>query len=133
MRQNKIALNGPIIRQKALQYSKELNISNFSASVGWFERFKKRNGITWRPIVGDSDAVNREVTEGWIQAVLTCLLGQFSDDDIYNFDEFALFYKATPNKTMCFKGELCCDGKLSKERLSVLAGVNMSGKLLAAI
>lgn len=34
----------------------------------------------WRPIVGDSDAVDREITEGWIQTMLNPLLAEFSAD-----------------------------------------------------
>lgn len=61
MQADKVALSGPIIQKKALQIAKELDINDFSASGGWFDRFKKRNGISWRPIVPKSDAKTDEI------------------------------------------------------------------------
>jgi hypothetical protein len=55
-------------------------------------------------------------------------LREYGPDNVFNLDEFALFFKATPDKTMELKGKSCADGKFSKERLSVLAGANMTGK-----
>lgn len=128
IRHGRIPLTGPIIRKKAIEFAGLFSIVGFKASGGWFSKFKKRNGISYRPIVGDSDSVDRTVTDNWLQAVLLPLLAEYEDDDIYNLDEFALFWKALPNHTMSLKGERCCDGKFSKERLSVLGGTNMSGK-----
>lgn len=128
-RHGKIPLTGPIIQAKARTYAELLNVEGFKASNGWFHRFKNRNAISWRPIVGESDGVNLEVTDNWLEVFLAPLLAEYDDEDVFNLDEFALFWKALPNKTMCLKGEKCCDGKFSKERLSVLAGANMSGKI----
>lgn len=37
------------------------------------------------------------------------------------------FFKLLPSKSITFNGEKCTGGKLSKERLTVLVGTNMSG------
>ena len=41
----KINLTGPLLQEKALQFASELNFSEFKASNGWLEAFKKRHNI----------------------------------------------------------------------------------------
>ena len=55
------------------------------------------------------------------------LLKKYSIEDIYNADEIALFYKLMPDKSLVLKGESCHGGKLSKERVTVLACCNATG------
>ncbi|KAK9680017.1 hypothetical protein QE152_g39489 [Popillia japonica] len=47
--------------------------------------------------------------------------------NIFNADEFGLFFKLMPDKSYVFKGETCHGGKASKERLTVLACANSDG------
>ncbi|XP_066248092.1 tigger transposable element-derived protein 6-like [Euwallacea similis] len=47
---------------------------------------------------------------------------------IFNADETGLFFRTLPDKTLTFKREKCTDGKLSKERLTILHYVNMDGE-----
>jgi hypothetical protein len=47
--------------------------------------------------------------------------------DIFNADKTALFYKCMPDKTLTFKNEKCNGSKHSKERLTLLLAVNMTG------
>ncbi|CRL04459.1 CLUMA_CG017542, isoform A [Clunio marinus] len=127
MRAAKAHISGPIIKTKALQFAKSLEIEDFKASDGWLAKFKKRNSVSWRVVSNDSDSVEREMTENWIQVVFEPLLNEFSEDDIFNLDEFGLLWKATPSKSAELRGETCSDGKLSRNRLSILIGANMSG------
>lgn len=55
------------------------------------------------------------------------LLEGYKPCDIFNVDETALFYKCMPDKTLTFKNEKCNGGKHSKERLTLLLAVNMTG------
>ena len=50
--------------------------------------------------------------------------------DIFNADEFGLFYQALPSKSMHFKNERCSGGKFSKVRLTGLAAANATGEKL---
>ncbi|CAG5040936.1 unnamed protein product [Parnassius apollo] len=90
------------------------------------EEFKKRNGIVFKAICGESNAVDVNKCSQWIED-LPVLLRNYSADDIFNADEAGLFYKCLPNKTFTLKGESCHGGKLSKERITILLGANMSG------
>ena len=50
--------------------------------------------------------------------------------DIYNVDEFGLFYQQLPTKSFHLKGERCAGGKFSKVRLTDLAVGNGVGENL---
>ena len=49
-------------------------------------------------------------------------------ENIFNADEFGLFYQFLPNKTLHLKGEKCSGGKHSKDRLTGLATGNACGE-----
>ena len=50
--------------------------------------------------------------------------------DIYNADEFGLFYQCVPNKTYQLKSEKWSGGKLSKVRITRMASANAAGDKL---
>ncbi|XP_072143609.1 tigger transposable element-derived protein 4-like [Dermacentor andersoni] len=105
----------------------QLGVTDFLCSEGWLTRFKDRNGLVFRIIAGEAAAADATACRDLRAERLPEIMRQFKDDDIYNVDETALFFKLLPTKSMAFKGEKCTGGKLSKERLTVLVGANMSG------
>lgn len=125
-RSQNLPLSGPLIRAKA-EFALRLGIENFSCSEGWLSRFKERSGLVFRAVSGESAVAVADACKDWQERRLPEVLRQFSPDDIYNVDETALFFKLLPTRTISFKGEHCTGGKLSKERLTVLVGANMSG------
>lgn len=126
-RSQSIPINGPLIRAKAEEFVLQLGIKDFLCSEGWLTRFKERNGLVFRTIAGEAAAADATACRDWRAGRLPEIMRQFKDDDIYNVDETALFFKLLPSKSIAFKGELCTGGKLSKDRLTVLVGGNMSG------
>lgn len=105
-RELKIPLNEPLIQGKAIEFAQSFMIEGFKASHGWFQKFAKRNSLRVHKISGDSDLVDREVTNNWIFETLTPILVQYDLADIFNFDEFALFYQALPEKSyVTYSGE----------------------------
>ncbi|XP_025197514.1 tigger transposable element-derived protein 6-like [Melanaphis sacchari] len=119
--------NGNIIIKKAHKIAKRLNIDKFTGSNGWVDRFKKRHGIVYRQFYGVADSVNDANSAAWSENILPNLLKEYSLDDVFNADEFGLFFKLMPDKSLVFKHEHCQGGNLSKERLSVLACTNATG------
>ena len=81
----------------------------------------------FREISGEANAVNEEDVSTWMNATLPSLIKNYSPEDIYNANEFDLFFKVLPNKSLAFKDENCHGGKYSKERLSVLLCTNSTG------
>lgn len=55
------------------------------------------------------------------------LLEGYDPKDIFNCDEFGLFYKMMPKRSLSYKGKQCKGGKLSKERVTGFMCTNMDG------
>lgn len=108
-------------RAKAEEFVLQLGITDFLCSEGWLTRFKERNGLVFRTIAGEAAAADAIACRDWRAGrLLPEIMQHFKDDDIYNVDETALFFKLLPSKSIAFKGELCTGGKLSKGRLFLL-------------
>lgn len=125
-RDQNVPIGGNILKEKALRYAESLGIKDFKASEGWLTNFKKRHGLSFRKLCGESAAVEDEVCDEW-RADLKDILKNYAPRDIFNADETALFFKCLPDKTMTYKNEKCHGGKLSKERVTLLFATNMDG------
>lgn len=90
------AKNMPI---SAIQIAKKLGISDFKASNGWLEKFRKRNNICFKKICGELSDVSTETVGAWKERLPSIIEG-YSEDDIFNGDETGLFFRATPDKTL---------------------------------
>ena len=64
------------------------------------------------------------MTAQWEETILPILLARHQLKDIFNADEFGLFYEALPLKFLHFRGKHCSGGKHRKARLTVMAASN---------
>ena len=80
-------------------------------SNGWLERWKIRFNVSFKAIAGEEKSVTPEMTSSWLETYLPTILSRYDLKDIYNADEFGLFYQALPTKTVELKGEKCTGGK----------------------
>ena len=122
-----VVIGGPEIQAQALKYAIFLNHPEFQASNGWLQRFRDRNHISFKTIVGEAGLVDTNVTDTFIQQLLPGLLASYEPRDIYNADETALFFRAQPARTMIYKNMDCNNTKICKERVSLLLTANMDG------
>lgn len=120
-------VNGGVVTEKAKEIAARLNFTEFCGSTGWLDRFRSRHGIVYRQISGEAESVIDDDIASWKDNVLPSLLLDYAPEDVYNADEFGLFYKLMPDKSFVFKNETCHGGKMSKERLTVLACTNSTG------
>ena len=67
------------------------------------------------------------MTAPWKETVLPTILSNCEPRNIFNADEFGLFYQALPKKSLHLKRQKCFGGKKSKIRLAGLAAA-MLGK-----
>ena len=125
-RANRVPLSGPLLKQKAEEFAKQLEYKNWVCSDGWLHRWKQRNSIVYRTISGEANLVCPNSIHQWQKDTMTPFLKDFAPDDIFNADETGVFWRLLPSKTFCFKGETCQDGKKSKERVTVLLCANMT-------
>ena len=70
------------------------------------------------------------MVNAWSETSLPTLLLNYDLKDIYNADEFRLFYQCLSNKTYQLKSEKCYVGKLSKIRITGMAAANAMGNRL---
>ena len=68
-------------------------------------------------IGGESKSVTKEMTSSWSETTLPTILSNYKLEDIFNADEFGLFYQCLPDKTYHLKGEICSGGKKAKSDL----------------
>ena len=122
-----LPISGPILKEKAEEIAGRLAIDEFAASSGWLDRFKNRHGIVYRQICGEAESVKPDDVELWWSTTLPTLLKDYPLENVYNADEFGLFFKLLPDKSLVFKKESCHGGKLSKERVTVLTCANATG------
>ena len=92
-----------------------------------------RHGITFKEVFGESEKVAKEMTAPWEETTLTTILARYQLKDIFNADEFDLFYKALPSKPLHFWGKHCSGGKHSKVRLKGMAVSNALGEKILEV
>ena len=63
------------------------------------------------------------------ETLLLTNLSRYPLENVFNEEEFRLFYRCLPNKALHFKGDKCSGGKHSEVRLTRLA----AGKCLRKI
>lgn len=119
-----------MLREKAKSfYSQTHGDSNFKASSGWLDNFKRRYGIRQLSITGEKLSSDM----GAVEPFKKCLQNkikelQLSLDQIYNADESGLFFKMLPQKTLAHRSEEVAPGrKMSKERITFMPCANASG------
>ena len=125
-----MAVSALILKTKAIDFAEKINIENFHASDGWLNRWKKRYNVSFKKISGVGNAYTDEMTAAWAETTLPTMLSKYELDQIYNADEFGLFYRAQPEKSLHLKIERCFGGKHSKLRLTGLAAANAAGEKL---
>ena len=68
-------------------------------------------------VSGEAESCTPEMTAHWKQTHVT-ILSRYNLQDIFNTDEFGLFFQVLPNRTLELKGDKCTGGKHSKIRLT---------------
>ena len=116
-REQNVPVSGALLKEKAIRFARELQIEDFTGSDGWLDRWKTRHRVTFKMIAGEAKSCTPQMTSSWDETTLPTIISNYRLEDIYNADEFGLFYQALPDKTLHLKSEKCVGGKHSKTRL----------------
>ena len=127
-RSRDVALSGLVFKTKAIAFAEKMNVENFKASDGWLDRWKKRFNVSFKTVSGESNACNDKMVAPWEQTTLPTILSNYDHNQIYNADEFGLFYRAQPNKSLHLSYENCVGGKYNKLLLTGLTAANAVGE-----
>lgn len=136
-REKGVPISGPILKEKALQFYKQLEDvvvdgqGKFTASDGWLFRWKKRYGIRQLQICGEKLSAENQLTElETFKHRFHAMLAKkgLTGDQIYNCDETGLYYRMLPSKTLVAQEESSAPGyKKNKDRVTVMSCSNVTG------
>ncbi|XP_035204715.1 tigger transposable element-derived protein 6-like [Stegodyphus dumicola] len=76
---------------------------------------------------GEKGSADKESSKQWKTTKIPTFLENFCADDIYNADETGLYYRATPDGSLCYKHIALTGYKKVMDRITVLCCTNMSG------
>ena len=113
-----------------MYFARKLKVENFSASDGWVKHWKARFHISFKKVSGEGNAYTSDMNAIWTETTLATILANYKLHQIYNADEFGLFYQAHPDKSLHLEKESFVAGKHSKVRLTDLAAANVLGDKL---
>ncbi|UYV81600.1 hypothetical protein LAZ67_20001670 [Cordylochernes scorpioides] len=122
----KLAINGNILKEKAILLALKMGQDNFEASNGWLDRFKARRNISFKRLHGEAGSVDANSVATWKGGIIPSLLAKYSPQDIFNADETGLFYKLLPNQTMTIRGEKCEGGFVMDEAMEEVVEEEMN-------
>ena len=113
---------------KAEDFASKMNHTEFKATVGWFSRFKKREGIVHRKLHGEVQTADVFQRDHSIDQVWPDLPARYAEEDNWNADESGIYFRALPDGTLTFKDDVSKGGKRSKERVTVLFTCSITGE-----
>ena len=110
MRQQGVPVSGPVLREKALRYAKEMDIR-----ISLLPTVSSIDGrmvmtLPLRQFSGEAQSCTLEMTASRKNPRFQ----RFCQSTPFKADEFGLFYKALPDKSMHLKAENCVRGNAVK-------------------
>ena len=98
-----LPVSGPILQEKALQFKRQIEgeDSEFTASDGWLDRWKKRFSIRQITISGEALSADIEAVPLFKDNLFKFIEKEgISGEQLYNCNETGLNYKMLPTKRL---------------------------------
>lgn len=94
-------ISDEVLLTQARMLGERSGAQGFKGTNGWLEGFKSRHCIRSKVLHGEAAAADQEGVS-LSQRNLPALIseGGYAKEDVYNFDETGLFYKAEPKRTL---------------------------------
>ena len=100
-----VRISGLILKAKAEEFAEKLGQPDFLATEGWLSRWKGRCQIRCKQAHGEKASADFGGAEVWKSTKIHELLSEYNPCDIYNADETGLYYRATPDNSLCYTYE----------------------------
>jgi hypothetical protein len=117
-----------MIQEHTKEISKKLGKSDFKASNGHLESFRKWYQIVFNEVCGEPDGGSEETATNWI-AKFPSITDRYELTGTANGDETGLLSHALSSKTLCSKNKKHSGEKLCKEQVTVLLCSFMTGEM----
>ncbi|XP_044733536.1 jerky protein homolog-like [Chrysoperla carnea] len=92
-------ISGEILKAKAIEFYKNITQKDdFRASVGWFNKFKKRFGIRLLTVSGENPSSDGSAVQPFTPNLKEVNELSLLPDQIYNADDSEVFLRLLPNK-----------------------------------
>ncbi len=124
--QDKVNLNGDMLRAKAARFLQELHpdAPEMAFSQGWLEKFKDRHGIKSFRRFGESGALDMEAI-GAALSDIRAVVDAYTKKDVFNMDETGLCWRLQADNSLAthqLEGR-----KINKERITLVICANSNG------
>ncbi|XP_054008672.1 jerky protein homolog-like [Hylaeus anthracinus] len=123
-------LTNNLLQKKAMELHTEFGgPSNFVASNGWLESFKRRHNLRVGGVYREWVDVNAFAPEKFPEELNRILTDEdIFEADVYVMDVMSLMWKALPQRLVLHEGEQCVNGrKISKDCITVALCANTTG------
>ena len=99
-----------MLKQKATELASAKG-TEFTPSDGWLSRWKTHHNVVYKKEQGEKQDADLGAACDWKKDILPEIVESFREDDIFNADETALYYRGLPDKGHCEKGFELTGGK----------------------
>jgi hypothetical protein len=125
-------ISGPEIRAFASDVATKMDLNDFRASNGWLQKLNKRFDIRYKSFSGEASEVSEELVNDW-KSKLSELTKDYKPENIFNFDESALFFKLIPKKSYLTKNSKTIGRKEQKQRITIGLCCSATGEKLRPV
>lgn len=80
-----LSISDSLIQKKAGEIAENWSEMNFTASIGWLEKFCTRHNIIYEVICGENNSVNVDAVDDWNSKLIDICEG-FVPKSIFNLD-----------------------------------------------
>ena len=97
--------DGALLDEEAMKIKKRLDkeeLSDFTASNGWLDSWKKIYGVQEKGLFGQADDVSKKTIEVYVEQLLE-LCQWYEPQNILNLEKLGLFFKALPENGLAEK------------------------------
>ena len=110
VRSRNVVETASVLKPKAQELTEKINIKGFQASDSWLDCWKNRHNVSFKTVSGEGNSCATEMTAPWKKTTLPKILSKYRLDKIYNADEFGLFFRMQPNKSLNLRSEIWTGG-----------------------
>ena len=79
-----------------------------------FNNINCSSKVSFKTVSGEGNSCTAEMTAPWKETTLPTILSKYKLDEIYNADEFGLFFHIQPNKSLNLRSESCTGENTAK-------------------